>query len=163
MIADLKPYTEYKESGLPWLGQVPGHWNVVPSKALFRHRKEKARTDDKLLTASQAHGIIDRDEFMVTEGRRVMHVVTGYDILKHVEPRGSTWPTADGESLLFSGKVPQETVRDEVLRREFLGARTEAFEIAVVHRVATRWEASRGSHERTGRGEGGSLRGAPVA
>ena len=28
MIADLKPYPEYKESGLPWLGQVPGHWEV---------------------------------------------------------------------------------------------------------------------------------------
>ena len=26
MIADLKPYAEYKESGLPWLGPVPGHW-----------------------------------------------------------------------------------------------------------------------------------------
>ena len=24
VIADLKPYAEYKESGLPWLGQVPG-------------------------------------------------------------------------------------------------------------------------------------------
>ena len=30
MIADLKPYAEYKESGLPWLGQVPGHWSVEP-------------------------------------------------------------------------------------------------------------------------------------
>ncbi len=28
MIADLKPYAEYKESGLPWLGQVPGHWEM---------------------------------------------------------------------------------------------------------------------------------------
>ena len=28
MIADLKPYAEYKESGLPWLGQVPGHWDT---------------------------------------------------------------------------------------------------------------------------------------
>ncbi len=28
MIADLKPYAEYKESGLPWLGKVPGHWDV---------------------------------------------------------------------------------------------------------------------------------------
>jgi type I restriction enzyme S subunit len=28
MIANLKPYEEYKESGLPWLGQVPGHWEV---------------------------------------------------------------------------------------------------------------------------------------
>ena len=28
MIADLRPYPEYKESGLPWLGQVPGHWET---------------------------------------------------------------------------------------------------------------------------------------
>jgi type I restriction enzyme S subunit len=28
MIADLKPYPEYKESGLPWLGQMPGHWDT---------------------------------------------------------------------------------------------------------------------------------------
>jgi type I restriction enzyme, S subunit len=86
VISDLKPYAEYKESGLPWLGQVPGHWEVVPSKSLFRHRKEKARPDDQMLTASQAHGIIARDEFMAIEGRRVMHVFTGADILKHVEP-----------------------------------------------------------------------------
>ena len=26
MIADLKPYPKYKESGLPWLGQMPEHW-----------------------------------------------------------------------------------------------------------------------------------------
>ncbi|MCI4430026.1 MAG: restriction endonuclease subunit S [Burkholderiales bacterium] len=28
MIAELKPYAEYKESGLPWLGQVPRHWET---------------------------------------------------------------------------------------------------------------------------------------
>ena len=28
MIADLKPYPEYKDSGLPWVGSVPGHWDV---------------------------------------------------------------------------------------------------------------------------------------
>ncbi len=40
MIADLKPYPEYKESGLPWLGQLPGHWSVQRTKWRFRHRKE---------------------------------------------------------------------------------------------------------------------------
>jgi type I restriction enzyme S subunit len=25
---DLKPYPEYKDSGVPWLGKVPGHWQV---------------------------------------------------------------------------------------------------------------------------------------
>jgi type I restriction enzyme S subunit len=28
MISDLKPYGEYKASGLPWLGQLPAHWEV---------------------------------------------------------------------------------------------------------------------------------------
>jgi len=28
MISELKPYPEYKESGLPWLGQVPRHWDT---------------------------------------------------------------------------------------------------------------------------------------
>ena len=28
MIHDLKPYPAYKDSGVPWLGEVPEHWNV---------------------------------------------------------------------------------------------------------------------------------------
>jgi type I restriction enzyme S subunit len=40
MITDLKPYAEYKESGLPWLGQVPGHWELAPNRSLMRIRKK---------------------------------------------------------------------------------------------------------------------------
>ena len=29
-----KPYPAYKDSGVPWLGQVPAHWDVVPLKRL---------------------------------------------------------------------------------------------------------------------------------
>ena len=28
MIADLHPYPAYKDSGVPWLGEVPAHWEV---------------------------------------------------------------------------------------------------------------------------------------
>ena len=28
MIEGLKPYAEYKESGLPWIPKTPGHWSV---------------------------------------------------------------------------------------------------------------------------------------
>jgi type I restriction enzyme S subunit len=31
MIADLKPYPDYKESGLPWLGKVPADWEFIMS------------------------------------------------------------------------------------------------------------------------------------
>jgi len=36
VIADLKPYPEYKESGLPWLGQVPSHWEVRQARNIGR-------------------------------------------------------------------------------------------------------------------------------
>ena len=28
MIAQLKPYPEYKESGLPWVSSLPAHWRI---------------------------------------------------------------------------------------------------------------------------------------
>ena len=38
MVADLKPYPEYKESGLAWLGQVPGHWELRRLRHLINGR-----------------------------------------------------------------------------------------------------------------------------
>lgn len=35
MIADLKPYADYKESGLQWLGHVPSHWETRPAFGAF--------------------------------------------------------------------------------------------------------------------------------
>ena len=36
MIADLEPYPAMKPSGLPWLGEVPEHWEMGRGKWLFR-------------------------------------------------------------------------------------------------------------------------------
>ncbi len=36
MITNLKPYPAMKDSGVPWLGEVPEHWEVRRGKALFR-------------------------------------------------------------------------------------------------------------------------------
>src|ERR1700746_3229340 len=41
MIADLKPYPEYKESGLPWLGGIPRHWDTGPRFAAFCEKQTK--------------------------------------------------------------------------------------------------------------------------
>lgn len=40
MIADLKPYSEYKESGSPWLGRMPAHWNLPRLGSVLRERGE---------------------------------------------------------------------------------------------------------------------------
>ncbi|MHB8512431.1 MAG: restriction endonuclease subunit S [Actinomycetota bacterium] len=40
MILGLKPYPEMKDSGAPWLGEVPKHWEVLRLGALLRERGE---------------------------------------------------------------------------------------------------------------------------
>ena len=63
MIGHLKPYAEYKESGLPWLGQVPGHWGLVPNRGLVRRKKMlvgKRHSDYRLLSLTK-QGVIVRD------------------------------------------------------------------------------------------------------
>ena len=81
----LNPHVKMKDSGVEWLGEIPEHWGVVQSRRLFKDRKEKARNDDEQLTASQKHGVIYQKEFMELEGRKVTLVLTGSEILKHVE------------------------------------------------------------------------------
>ena len=39
MTPDLKPYSHYKDSGLPWLGEIPEHWQLVPGRACFQEKK----------------------------------------------------------------------------------------------------------------------------
>ena len=36
MIDALKPYPEYKDAGLPWVGCVPKHWEVSRLRRIFR-------------------------------------------------------------------------------------------------------------------------------
>ena len=42
-----KPYPEYKESGVQWLGQVPGHWEVKRLKMSARLTDKKVEADEE--------------------------------------------------------------------------------------------------------------------
>lgn len=46
MITDLKPYEKYKESGLPWIGKVPAHWEVRQARHIGRFIKGVGGTKD---------------------------------------------------------------------------------------------------------------------
>ena len=75
-----------KDSGVEWLKEVPTHWAVVQSRRLFTERNQKARDDDQQLTVSQKYGLLPQEEFMQLEGRRVVVVQKGHDILKRTLP-----------------------------------------------------------------------------
>ena len=67
MIADLKPYPAMKDSGVPWLGEVPEHWGVRRGKNIFRCVDVRSETGrEELLTVSSERGVIPRRSTTVT-------------------------------------------------------------------------------------------------
>jgi len=67
VIADLRPYAEYKESGQHWLGQIPAAWQVRRAKFLFREIDERSKTGkEELLSVSHKTGVTPRSQKSVT-------------------------------------------------------------------------------------------------
>ena len=61
------PYTAYKPSGVPWLGDVPEHWDVQRGKALLCPVDIRSETGgEELLTVSARHGVVPRKSANVT-------------------------------------------------------------------------------------------------
>lgn len=50
MIAALKPYDDYKETGLPWVPIVPKHWEANRAKWLFTKMDRPVRDKDEVVT-----------------------------------------------------------------------------------------------------------------
>lgn len=57
----LRPYTDYKQTGLPWLGNVPAHWEVRRNGQLFAQRNETGFGDLPILEVSLKTGVRVRD------------------------------------------------------------------------------------------------------
>lgn len=60
MIADLKPYADYKDSGLVWLGRVPGHWEVRRVKSVLHEVDRRSEAGlEPLLSLRMQVGLVD--------------------------------------------------------------------------------------------------------
>ena len=82
----LDPTMPMKDSGVDWIGAVPMHWSVIPSKFLFANCDERRRENDVQLTASQKYGMISQEEYMRRENARIVLADKGLENWKHVEP-----------------------------------------------------------------------------
>ena len=58
MIDDLKPYPVMKDSGVPWLGEVPEHWEILPICALARRRQQTNEQQRELLSVYLGRGVV---------------------------------------------------------------------------------------------------------
>jgi type I restriction enzyme S subunit len=61
MINGLRPYPETTPGGLPWLGDVPAHWDVRRNGRLFGERRETGFPDLPVLEVSIRSGVRIRD------------------------------------------------------------------------------------------------------
>jgi type I restriction enzyme S subunit len=71
MLNGLQPYPEYKDSGLPWLGKIPTHWEVGRNGRLFAQRNETGFPDLPILEVSLKTGVRVR-EFADSKRKQVM-------------------------------------------------------------------------------------------
>lgn len=79
MIDGLRPYSEYKDSGLPWLGHIPMHWDVKRAKSLLYGVDERSKAGkEELLTVSSARGVVHRKSATVTMFKAKSY--TGYKL-----------------------------------------------------------------------------------
>lgn len=70
MISGMQPYPLYKDSGVPWLGEVPEHWNVLPNRALFTEVKERNRPEEQMLSVTITKGIIRQRALLADSSKK---------------------------------------------------------------------------------------------
>ena len=70
VVLGLKPYSEYKDSGLPWLGRVPGHWDVLPHRALFEEIKVREHPNEQMLSVTITRGVIKQRDLLAGSSKK---------------------------------------------------------------------------------------------
>jgi type I restriction enzyme S subunit len=70
MICDLKPYPAMKDSGVPWLEEVPGHWEVLPNRALFMEVKERNHPEEQMLSVTITKGVIPQQTLLADSSKK---------------------------------------------------------------------------------------------
>jgi type I restriction enzyme S subunit len=86
MTLELRPYPEYKDSGLPWLGEIPAHWRIGRTKQNFRLSIEKSNPNHgmELLSIYTHIGVRPRND---------------------LEQRGNKATTTDGYWVVKKGDI----------------------------------------------------------
>ncbi|ENZ0348102.1 restriction endonuclease subunit S [Morganella morganii] len=59
-MAKYKAYPEYKDSGVEWLGEIPGHWKTMSISRLFSRIKRTGYIEKELLSVYRDYGVIPK-------------------------------------------------------------------------------------------------------
>ncbi|MEA3211693.1 MAG: type restriction enzyme subunit [Chthoniobacter sp.] len=70
MSVKLKPYPDYKESGVAWLGRIPAHWECLPNRALFGEVNERNHPDESMLSVTIARGVLRQADLLADSSKK---------------------------------------------------------------------------------------------
>ena len=77
----LNPHVKMKATNIPWIKEIPEHWEMRKMKYIFDERSEKNHPDEPMLSATQSEGVILQSKYQ----GRVVVVNTGFEGLKLVK------------------------------------------------------------------------------
>jgi len=70
MIQHLKHYPAYKDSGVPWLGEVPEHWEVLPGRTVFREINNRGHPDEQMLSVTITRGVLRQADLLADSSKK---------------------------------------------------------------------------------------------
>ena len=74
----MERYESYKDSGVKWLGEIPGHWEVRKAKYIWKEKEDVSSNGrETLLSVSQYNGVVPNIETSRSES------LIGYKIVEN--------------------------------------------------------------------------------
>lgn len=138
MVGQYKAYSDYKDSGTSWLGDVPSHWDILPTKRFFRLVAESApeNNDYELLSVYTDIGVKPRKEleqkgnkasttdgyWMVRKGDIVVNKLLAWmGAVGYSSYDGVTSPAYDilRPTKVFNSRFFHYLFRNEIAQQEF--------------------------------------------
>jgi type I restriction enzyme S subunit len=78
----LDPNAKLKPSGIPWLGEIPAHWEIVRNMALFSHRVESGIAGLPVLQVSLRSGITAEELDQFGRPKKLIADPTKYKLIR---------------------------------------------------------------------------------
>jgi type I restriction enzyme, S subunit len=70
MVPELQPYPAYKDSGVPWHGEVPEHWRLQPTRAVFAERVVRGHIEEPLLSVAIRQGVLPQSSLLTDTSKK---------------------------------------------------------------------------------------------
>lgn len=130
---NLKPYPAYQVTAIPWLGQVPAHWNVVPGRACYHEKKipNKGMKENTVLSLSYGKLVVKPPEKLhglVPESFETYQIVDPGDIICRPTDLQNDW-----NSLRFGISSHRGIITSAYMNLNTTSAMTKEFGHLLLH------------------------------